>query len=163
MASALDINAISVAAEEAPFTLVPLIADLVRTRYCTPGSIFIVEGVDVVPVSKSGRWQAVRLMLGDGELCVQALLSGPCHRFVETGEVTVGCYVKVDKFDVEWEYLDPEEQQVAGDGEKMVYLVLHDVTTVGWNETYRAMARSEERRVGKECNPRCRSRWSPYH
>ena len=23
--------------------------------------------------------------------------------------------------------------------------------------------RSEERRVGKECNPRCRSRWSPYH
>ena len=24
-------------------------------------------------------------------------------------------------------------------------------------------ARSEERRVGKECCPRCRSRWSPYH
>ena len=24
-------------------------------------------------------------------------------------------------------------------------------------------ARSEERRVGKECSPRCRSRWSPYH
>ena len=24
-------------------------------------------------------------------------------------------------------------------------------------------ARSEERRVGKECNGRCRSRWSPYH
>ena len=23
--------------------------------------------------------------------------------------------------------------------------------------------RSEERRVGKECCPRCRSRWSPYH
>ena len=23
--------------------------------------------------------------------------------------------------------------------------------------------RSEERRVGKECNLRCRSRWSPYH
>ena len=23
--------------------------------------------------------------------------------------------------------------------------------------------RSEERRVGKECNSRCRSRWSPYH
>ena len=26
-----------------------------------------------------------------------------------------------------------------------------------------ASERSEERRVGKECNPRCRSRWSPYH
>ena len=24
-------------------------------------------------------------------------------------------------------------------------------------------ARSEERRVGKECRPLCRSRWSPYH
>jgi flavin-dependent dehydrogenase len=23
--------------------------------------------------------------------------------------------------------------------------------------------RSEERRVGKECNSECRSRWSPYH
>ena len=23
--------------------------------------------------------------------------------------------------------------------------------------------RSEERRVGKECMPVCRSRWSPYH
>ena len=26
-----------------------------------------------------------------------------------------------------------------------------------------AVARSEERRVGKECNQVCRSRWSPYH
>ena len=26
-----------------------------------------------------------------------------------------------------------------------------------------ALARSEERRVGKECRLTCRSRWSPYH
>src|SRR3546814_14852093 len=26
-----------------------------------------------------------------------------------------------------------------------------------------ALCRSEERRVGKECVSRCRSRWSPYH
>ena len=26
-----------------------------------------------------------------------------------------------------------------------------------------ALKRSEERRVGKECNLSCRSRWSPYH
>ena len=26
-----------------------------------------------------------------------------------------------------------------------------------------AKKRSEERRVGKECIPPCRSRWSPYH
>ena len=25
------------------------------------------------------------------------------------------------------------------------------------------LIRSEERRVGKECRPLCRSRWSPYH
>ena len=29
--------------------------------------------------------------------------------------------------------------------------------------TYGAGGRSEERRVGKECNLSCRSRWSPYH
>lgn len=27
----------------------------------------------------------------------------------------------------------------------------------------RWLARSEERRVGKECQDKCRSRWSPYH
>ena len=27
----------------------------------------------------------------------------------------------------------------------------------------RPAGRSEERRVGKECMPQCRSRWSPYH
>ena len=26
-----------------------------------------------------------------------------------------------------------------------------------------AKVRSEERRVGKECESECRSRWSPYH
>ena len=39
-----------------------------------------------------------------------------------------------------------------------------------WEETERKKKsiqtikiRSEERRVGKECHSRCRSRWSPYH
>ena len=32
-----------------------------------------------------------------------------------------------------------------------------------WRETPQHGARSEERRVGKECIPPCRSRWSPYH
>ena len=30
-------------------------------------------------------------------------------------------------------------------------------------DTVRTLARSEERRVGKECTEQCRSRWSPYH
>ena len=29
--------------------------------------------------------------------------------------------------------------------------------------TFEIEARSEERRVGKECASMCRSRWSPYH
>ena len=34
------------------------------------------------------------------------------------------------------------------------------VCIAGWIPTH---ARSEERRVGKECTSWCRSRWSPYH
>src|SRR3546814_9708010 len=30
-------------------------------------------------------------------------------------------------------------------------------------DVQKRMARSEERRVGKECVSTCRSRWSPYH
>ena len=33
----------------------------------------------------------------------------------------------------------------------------NNVVTIGFGN------RSEERRVGKECIPPCRSRWSPYH
>ena len=33
---------------------------------------------------------------------------------------------------------------------------------VGNNQIIAAV-RSEERRVGKECESECRSRWSPYH
>src|SRR3546814_10981739 len=34
---------------------------------------------------------------------------------------------------------------------------------VGWAETEGRAGRSEERRVGKECVSKCRSRWSTYH
>src|SRR3546814_1237631 len=36
-------------------------------------------------------------------------------------------------------------------------------STGGCREPRRRGARSEERRVGKECVSTCRSRWSPYH
>ena len=36
-----------------------------------------------------------------------------------------------------------------------------DMMAMSKSET--AQARSEERRVGKECTMTCRSRWSPYH
>ena len=43
------------------------------------------------------------------------------------------------------------------------------IDVVAWRQTaefvsrYFTKGRSEERRVGKECASKCRSRWSPYH
>src|SRR3546814_4875785 len=34
---------------------------------------------------------------------------------------------------------------------------------IAWAQMARLDDRSEERRVGKECVSKCRSRWSPYH
>ena len=49
-------------------------------------------------------------------------------------------------------------------------LLKADADGAGWSDVKIAEAfncrvqdRSEERRVGKECMPVCRSRWSPYH
>src|SRR3546814_3377583 len=44
----------------------------------------------------------------------------------------------------------------------------HDIAVTGcfgrrFEDDRAAGERSEERRVGKECVSRCRSRWSPYH
>src|SRR3546814_1723715 len=36
-------------------------------------------------------------------------------------------------------------------------------TSQSRDHLWRALARSEERRVGKECVSTCRYRWSPYH
>ncbi|GKT44571.1 uncharacterized protein ColSpa_04752 [Colletotrichum spaethianum] len=117
-----------------PFVPKPLINDLLRTRYCIPGSIFLVEDIESLPVPRSKRWRAVRLMLGDGELCVQALLRGEMHRFLDSGAVRVGCYVRLGEFAVRF-------QDVAGDGDhsggarQMVYLVVNDLVTVGWHRS----------------------------
>ncbi|KAH8193843.1 hypothetical protein TruAng_011987 [Truncatella angustata] len=83
-----------------PFTPKPLIADIIRTRYCIPGSIFLVEAVDVFEASMLKRRRGVRLLLGDGELCIQALLGGEMHRYVDRGDVTIGSYVKLESFDL---------------------------------------------------------------
>lgn len=142
MALSVDPQDITTAPDQDPFTPVPVIKDILRTRYCIPGTVFLVEGIDVVPVSKTGRWQAIRLLLGDGELCVQALLSADCHRFIETGEVSTGFYIRVDQFDLEWEPIDAaEEGSARGRNQRMVFLALHDLTTIGWNDSYRAMVK----------------------
>ena len=47
----------------------------------------------------------------------------------------------------------------------MKVVLLEDVKKVGKKGEIVEVsdARSEERRVGKECRIGCRSRWSPYH
>ncbi|EMT64780.1 hypothetical protein FOC4_g10007464 [Fusarium odoratissimum] len=118
-----------------PFELKPLVSEILRTRYCVPGSIFLVEGVDRISVSRSGRWQVIRLLLGDGEVCIQAILAPDMHRFVTTGDIAFGAYVRCEKFDVNWK--DVGEQS-------MVMLLVRDLITVGWNETYRALQKEDE-------------------
>ncbi|KAI1029251.1 hypothetical protein LB505_006245 [Fusarium chuoi] len=118
-----------------PFELKPLVSEILRTKYCVPGSIFLVEGVDRISVSRSGRWQAIRLILGDGEVCIQAILAPDMHRFVTTGDIALGAYVRCEKFDVKWKDI--------GEG-SMVMLLVRDLITVGWNETYRALQKKDE-------------------
>lgn len=117
------------------FEFIPVIRDILRTRYCVPGSIFLVEGLEQVPLSRSGRWQAVRLLLGDGALCIQALLGSGMHRFLQAGDIALGAYIRCEVFHAKW--------QNTGD-RTMVTLVVEDLVTVGWNESYRALGQDQE-------------------
>ncbi|PNP77708.1 hypothetical protein FNYG_08789 [Fusarium nygamai] len=117
------------------FELRPLVSEILRTKYCVPGSIFLVEGVDRISISRSGRWQVIRLLLGDGEVCIQAIISPDMHRFVTTGDIALGAYVRCEKFDVKWKDVGEES---------MVMLLVRDLITVGWNETYRALQKNDE-------------------
>ncbi|KAK0741819.1 hypothetical protein B0T21DRAFT_433214 [Apiosordaria backusii] len=67
----------------------PLILDILRTKHCIQGSVFLVEGIDVIGVQQDGR-KAVRLLLGDGELVIQGLVRGSMHWVVDGGKVFEG-------------------------------------------------------------------------
>ncbi|KAK8133782.1 cyclin-like F-box [Apiospora sp. TS-2023a] len=131
-----------------PFAPKPLVADILRTKYCIPGSIVLVEDVEVCNASRSKRWRAIRLMLGDGELCLQALLAAEMHRYVDGGEVSIGSYVKLEAFQLEW--LDPsadpadkeqeKEEVIASGTGTMPYLVVSRLEIVGWNNRLLEMA-----------------------
>ncbi|KAK2037311.1 hypothetical protein LZ31DRAFT_535274 [Colletotrichum somersetense] len=115
-----------------PFVPKPLIDDLLRTRYCIPGSVFLVENIESLPVPRSRRWRAVRLMLGDGELCIQALLRGEMHRFLDSGAVRIGCYVRLGDFALRFHNAAGDAHR-SGGMRQLVYLVIHDLVTVGWH------------------------------
>jgi len=137
-----------------PFRTTPLLADLVRTRDCPPGPILLVEAVDGA-VTVSARYRAVRLVLGDGRLCVQALLAAELHVLVDEGVVYEGCYVRLDGFalrfytaegvSVDGNGADPASSAAAAPppppGQRTAYLRVDALTVVGWNETYMEVLR----------------------
>src|SRR3546814_898246 len=69
----------------------------------------------------------------------------------------------------EWPRMSPEDRIAAVQRFADVYAVrMMDMaqvitTEMGSPISFSQLARSEERRVGKECVSTCRSRWSPYH
>ncbi|RYP45801.1 hypothetical protein DL768_007887 [Monosporascus sp. mg162] len=156
----------------------PVIAEIMRTRYCASGSVVLVEGVDVAyTFASSGddnndkshrrksrrRWRVVRLLLGDGELCIQALLAPEMHRYVDVGKVAFGSYIRLERFRVDWldvggsddgpDAADAKRKGKGKESEKMpgtekcgkvVYLVVDDLVVVGWNNTLIKMANAGE-------------------
>ncbi|KAL6864601.1 hypothetical protein J3F83DRAFT_715870 [Trichoderma novae-zelandiae] len=160
----LNPAAITTAPSQEPFTIQPVIREMLSTRRCISDSVFIVEGIDTIPVPaatpEDDDTYAVRLVLGDGELCIQALLHPDMFDLVEKRDVFVGCYVKVKDFILRFEepelggvgrgFLDDgeeeeEKEQEEGNKKSMVYLIVNELETAGWNESYMAMWRRHEK------------------
>ena len=168
---------------EAAPELTPLIAEILRTRCCSPGSVVLVEGVDVAYTtpdntasrfkaryresqsqSQRRRWRVVRLLLGDGELCIQSLLAPEMHRYVDAGEIAFGSYIRLDKFRLAWLNVGAEhdsecdnrgmeaggrENCAAYEGdatgtERTAYLVIEDMVLVGWDRTLFQLMQSQD-------------------
>lgn len=111
----------------------PLIKDILRTHYCVPSSLFLLESLDALLPTRSPSRRALRLLLSDGELCLQALLTLDTHRYVDSGEVAPGCLVRLHSFELCEEVVRGERE---GDEKRLVYLCVEDFTIVGWCEEY---------------------------
>ncbi|KXJ97353.1 hypothetical protein Micbo1qcDRAFT_156188 [Microdochium bolleyi] len=140
-----------------PFHPRPLIRELLRTRYTAPGAVLLVEAVDVAHTSDTGRWRTIRLLLGDGELCVQALLAVSLHRYIDTGEVGVGTYLRLEEFKLETRTLpgggskdrggktragvDKRRKGKEKASGRMLCLIVESMVPIGWNRALLSMAR----------------------
>ncbi|GAB0136279.1 hypothetical protein EsDP_00004586 [Epichloe bromicola] len=140
-------TAITAAPNASPFTLVPTIKHLVRTRFPVPGSIFLVEDIQIASLTETGRWQVVRLLLGDGELCIQAVLGDAMHRFVHTREISVGTYVRVDDHQLRVRRLVDEH----GESKQIIFLVVHNLSTVGWNRPVQELHKEQQHEQEDGC------------
>ncbi|KAK4204743.1 hypothetical protein QBC40DRAFT_329156 [Triangularia verruculosa] len=115
----------------------PLIADILRTKCCVQGSVFLVEAIDKILGDRART--VTRLVLGDGELAIQGFLERDMLWVVEKGNVFEGGYVRLDKFEL-GEVVVEEEEEGGG---KEFYLVIGDLRTVGWDVKYLNILKSE--------------------
>lgn len=140
------LTSITAASNASPFTLVPTIKHLVRTRFPVPGSIFLVEDIQIASLTETGRWQVVRLLLGDGELCIQAVLGDAMHRFVHTREISVGTYVRVDDHQLRVKRHVDEH----GESKQIIFLVVHNLSTVGRNRPVQELHKEKQHEQEEE-------------
>ena len=162
--------------------LKPILADLLQSGICTPGSLFLVEEVNP-SVEVGSRHRAVRLLLGDGELCIQSLLSPKLHGLVDNETLYTGCVVRLNKFQVSSVDLAESEGEDASHNAsteaehrasvppttvppRMFYLVVEDAITVGWSNTFLGILGKPPRHRqplgsgGKELRRRMRVTWA---
>lgn len=122
-----------------PLTPAPLISDILRTHFCIPGSVLLVEGVDAaIPASKHRR--AVRLLLSDGELCIQALLQPELHPLIDSRQVYIGSYVRLHSFELRWLQSEGGVNR-SNKSQSAVLLVVNEMTFAGWNAAFRDLTR----------------------
>src|SRR3546814_20519332 len=83
------------------------------------------------------------------------------HLYAPAGETRV---VPIEI--INFSHYEPEETRVMDILSASATSILDIGANIGWFSVYfakRNTKRSEERRVGQECDSTCRSRWSPYH
>ncbi|KAK3937328.1 hypothetical protein QBC46DRAFT_319855 [Diplogelasinospora grovesii] len=130
----------------------PCIFTILRTGKCPGGTILLVESLEENISTAAGN-RTVQLVLGDGVLCIQALLAPELHELVDDGTIFEGCYVRVDKFELRKKWLPPAEPpsaqwDIEDDGSldpaKMVFLVIRECEVIGWDRAYMDILRQED-------------------
>ncbi|KAK4228902.1 hypothetical protein QBC38DRAFT_522462 [Podospora fimiseda] len=114
-----------------------LVEDILRTKYCIVGSIFLVEGIDQIEIGNKGRSsrRAIRVLLSDGGggMVIQGLVKPEGHWIVDCGWVREGGYVRLDRVEV----------GVVDEGGEVV-LLIGDMVCVGWNREWLRVFGGEE-------------------
>ena len=136
-------------AEEALALLATEPVDAVLSDMRMPG----MDGVQLLERVSLGWPRTARLLLtGQADLgsTIAAINRGRLHRYVTKPWNDDELVLTLRQV--------AESQQLEADKQ-----ALERLTREQNNELKTLNSRSEERRVGKECNLGCRSRWSPYH